>query len=492
MFSRNVDALILLTVQVYTRGNSRDYDNWARMGNPGWDFQNVSHYFRKLENNIADGITPNYHGKGGPVTISNIKYKSPASQAFLQSGVEQGFRLADYNGPRPIGFSFLQATIANASRQSTNVAYLYPISSRKNLHVKKYSQVTKLLIDCNKKVYGVEFVSKGKTSVARASKEVILSAGAINTPQLLMLSGIGPKNHLNQFGIETVANLAVGYNLMDHIAPGALTFLVNSTSYRIDDLMNLNLIKDYVFQMAGPIGSAGAVEALAFIDTLNPRNHLSVPDIEYMFIGASINIDPVLKRNFALRDDVYDDVLKVAKPSSNAFMVFPMILRPKSRGRIKLRSRNPFDHPMIYPNYYSDRDDVATTVRGIRLLKKLVNSKSFKKIDAKFAKFPLKGCTKFKYDSDAYWECYMRHFTFTIYHHCGTAKMGPSTDRHAVVDPTLKVIGIKGLRVVDASVMPEIISGHTVNTKYLNENLVIEYKFQSLNIFYSSSIRMVR
>lgn len=175
---------------MYTRGHSYDYDNWARMGNPGWDFNNVSYYFRKLENNIADDITPNWHGKGGPVTISNIKYKSPPSQAFMRAGIEQGFPFIDYNGPHPIGFSFLQATIANASRQSTNVAYLYPISSRKNLHVKKYSQVTKLLIDCNKNVYGVEFVSNGKTNVARASKEVILSAGAINTPQILMLSGI--------------------------------------------------------------------------------------------------------------------------------------------------------------------------------------------------------------------------------------------------------------------------------------------------------------
>lgn len=448
---------------MYTRGHLHDYDNWSSLGNPGWNFDNVSHYFRKLENNIADDITPNYHGKSGPVTVSNIKYKSPPSQAFVRAGVEKGFPLTDYNGPRPIGFSYLQATIANASRQSTNVAYLYPISSRRNLHVKKYAQVTRLLIDDNKNVYGVEFHSNGKKSLIRAGKEVILSAGAINTPQLLMLSGIGPKKHLSQLGIETVANLAVGYNLMDHIAPGALTFLVNSTSYTIMELLDLNKMNEYISDLEGPIGSAGGVEAVAFLDTENPYNLSSTPDVEYMFLGASINIDPVLKRNFALRDDVYDDVIKVVKPDRNAFMIFPMILRPKSRGRIKLRSRNPFDHPLIYPNYFNDKYDVATIVRSIRLLKEIANSKAFRDIGAKLARFPLKGCDHLTYDSDEYWECYTRHLTFTIYHHCGTAKMGPTTDRRAVVDPTLKVIGVKGLRVADASVMPQIVSGHTVS-----------------------------
>lgn len=451
----------VLNYMIYTRGHSSDYDKWEKMGNKGWNFQNVSHYFRKLENNIAENLTPNYHGKNGPITVSNINFKSKASRAFIKAGIEQGFPFNDYNGPKPIGFSFLQATIANATRQSTNVAYLYPISQRKNLHVKKLSLVTKLLIDEKKKVYGVEFISKGKVYSIRADKEVIVSAGAINTPQILMLSGIGPRNHLNQLGIKTVAHLAVGYNLMDHTAPGALTFRSNVTSINLHDALKLETLSDYVSLQRGPISSAGGIEALAFFNTENIRDYSGIPDMELMFAGASINIDPVFKRNFALKEEIYNDILSAISAEENSFMIMPMLLRPQSQGRIKLRSKNPFEKPLIQANYFSEKYDVRTTINAIRFVKQLENTNSFKRIGAKLVKIPLRKCDIFKYNSDEYWECFMRHFSFTIYHYCGTAKMGPSTDPKAVVDATLKVHGIKRLRVVDASVIPVMVSGHT-------------------------------
>lgn len=221
----------VLNYMVYTRGNRRDYDNWAAQGNPGWDFKNVSQYFRKMENNIADNITPNFHGKGGPLTVSNTKFKSTTARAFVEAGIEQGMPDIDYNGPSQIGFSYLQATVKNGTRHSTNVAYLHPIHDRKNLHVKKFSHVTKLLIDENKNVYGVEFFSHGQKFRVNATREVVLSAGAINTPQILMLSGIGPSKHLTQLGIETIVNAAVGYNLVDHYAPGKFKFLSKKFSH---------------------------------------------------------------------------------------------------------------------------------------------------------------------------------------------------------------------------------------------------------------------
>lgn len=453
----------VLNYMIYTRGHPTDYDKWEKMGNKGWNFKNVSHYFRKLENNIAENLTPNYHGKNGPVTVSNVDFKSKASRAFIKAGIEQGFPFSDYNGPKPIGFSFLQATIANATRQSTNVAYLYPISQRKNLHVKKLSMVTKLLIDEKKKVYGVQFISNGKVYSIRATKEVILSAGAINTPQILMLSGIGPKNHLNQLGIKTVAHLAVGYNLMDHTAPGALTFRSNTSSINLHEVLRLQTFTDYVASRTGPITSAGGIEALAFFNTENLKDYSGIPDMELMFAGASVNIDPVFKRNFALKDQVYDDILSAISAEEKSFMIMPMLLRPKSQGRIKLRSRNPFDKPAIHANYFSDNEnyDIRTSTKAIRFVKELENTNSFKRIGAKLVKIPLKNCDRFKYNSDEYWECFMRHFSFTIYHYCGTAKMGPSSDPKAVVDATLKVHGIKRLRVVDASVIPVMVSGHT-------------------------------
>lgn len=449
----------VLNFMVYTRGNKKDYENWAALGNPGWDFQNVSHYFRKLENNVVPDATPNFHGKNGPVTVSNIDFKSPAAKAFLAAGIEKGFPKVDYNGPDQTGFAFLQAAIANGTRQSTNVAYLYPISSRKNLHVKKNSFATKLLIDNDKNVYGIKFVSHGRTYSVNASKEVIISAGTINTPQLLMLSGIGPSKHLKQMGIETVVNSAVGYNLMDHTAPGALTFVVNSTTMTPHEFYDMKNIERYTNDLNGPISSAGGVEAIAFIDTEGRNETADFPDLELLQLGASINTDPILKRNFGIRDELYDSM--IATVNRDAFMVFPMVMRPKSRGRIKLRSRNPFHHPIILPNYFNDPYDLEISVRGIRKMIELLDTKAFKRLNAELLKMPLPGCSQHQFNSDDYWKCYTRHFTFTIYHHCGTAKMGPSTDKRAVVDPTLKVYGVKGLRVADASIMPEIITGHT-------------------------------
>lgn len=453
----------VLNYMVYTRGNRRDYDNWAALGNYGWDYENVSHYFRKLENNIVPNLTPNYHGKNGPVTVSSIQYKSSIAKAFIKAGIEKGFPYVDYNGPNQTGFSYLQATIKNGTRQSSNVAYLYPISSRKNLHVKKNSHVTKLLIDSNKKVYGVQLFSGNRFVSVRASKEVILSAGAINTPQLLMLSGIGPSNHLLKLGIKPIVNSAVGYNLMDHASPGALTFTVNCSTFRSAEILDLSSLERYTNNFDGPISSAGGVEALAFIDTERPNDPDGYPDLEFLQIAGSVNSDAIFKINFGIRDDVYNEMFSNHGFVKNSFMVFPMVLRPKSRGRIKLQSSDPFAQPIIIPNYYSDPYDVKISVRGIRRMIDLLNTKAFRKVNAQILKTPLSGCLSHAFNSDEYWECYTRHLTFTIYHHCGTAKMGPSTDKRAVVDPTLKVIGVTGLRVADASVMPEIIAGQFLN-----------------------------
>lgn len=450
----------VLNYMIYTRGNKRDYDNWESLGNTGWGYKNVSHYFRKLENNIVEGATPGHHGKNGPITVSQA-FTSLSGTAFIQAGLEKGFPYVDYNGPKQTGFSHLQATVFNGTRQSTNVAYLYPISDRKNLHVKKKSLVTKLLIDSEKNVYGVEFFSRGQTFTVKASKEVIMSAGAINTPQLLMLSGIGPTRHLQQLGIETVVNAAVGYNLMDHTTPGAITFVVNSTTLGQEELYDLKNIAKYSNNMDGPLSSPGGCEAIAFIDTENSESADDYPDMELLKLAGGVASDPILQRNFGIRDDIFYEMFDVPRLADSSFMVFPMVLRPKSRGRIKLRSKNPFDYPIILPNYFSDPYDLKIAVRGIRQMIDLLDTNALRQLNTELWKEPIPGCKQHKFNSDDYWECYTRHFTLTVYHHCGTAKMGPASDRRAVVDPTLKVYGVKGLRVADASVMPEIISGHT-------------------------------
>lgn len=450
----------VLNYMVYTRGNKKDYDGWAALGNEGWDYQNVSKYFDRMENNIVPNVTPGYHGVDGPLTVSDIDFKSLSGRAFVEAGIEKGFPYVDYNGPDQIGFSYLQATVANGTRQSTNVAYLYPIFDRKNLHVKKNSHVTKLLINADKIVYGVEFSSHGQTFTVRVSKEIVLSAGAINTPQILMLSGIGPSRHLTRMGIETIVNSAVGYNLMDHAAPGALTFTVNSTSMKQSELFDMRSLASYTNNLDGPLTSPGGCEALAFFDTEHPGDSDGYPDLELLHIGGSINSDPIFQRNFGLRDDVYK-IFSGLGSETNTFMVFPMVLRPKSKGRVKLRSSDPFAPPKIIPNYFSDEQDMKISIIGIRKMIDLIDTTAFRKINTKLLDVPIPGCKHNKFNSDAYWECYTRHLTFTIYHHCGTAKMGPASDRRAVVDPSLRVYGVERLRVADASVMPEIVAGHT-------------------------------
>lgn len=452
----------VLNYMIYTRGNRRDYDNWSALGNPGWDYKNVSHYFRKLENSLIPNATPGFAGKNGPLTISYVKWRSPVGKAFVEAGIEQGNPYVDYNGPTQTGFSYIQATIENGTRKSSNVAYLYPIAYRKNLHVKKLSLVTKLLMDQNKKVIGVKVFSRGRYFKVRASKEVLMSAGAINTPQILMLSGIGPKTHLKKMGIESVVNLPVGYNLMDHTAPGALTFLVNETTLNTATVLDLTNLIQYGQTWDGPISSPGGVEGIAFIDTENPTKKDGYPDVELFQVAGSIPSNPSFKNNFGIRDDIYNEMFaKMEQDNTNTFMVCPMVLRPKSRGRIKLRSNNPFESPSINPNYFSDPYDIDIAIRGIKSMIKLLDTKAFANCNAKLLDTPVPGCKHLEFNTDPYWECFTRHFTFTIYHHCGTTKMGPSTDKRAVVDPRLKVYGVTGLRVVDASIMPEIISGHT-------------------------------
>lgn len=351
----------------------------------------------------------------------------------------------------------------NGTRCSTSRAYLHPIRDRKNLHVKKMSMVTKVLIDpITKLAYGVEYVRRGVKRRVFARKEIIVSSGAINSPQLLMLSGIGPKEQLEQIGIEVMQDSPVGQNLMDHVALGGLTFLVNETvslkTERIlDDAMALN---DFMSSHKGPITIPGGSEALAFYDLSNPRNPDGYPDLELLFNAGGITSDPTLKRGFGLTDFVYNSVFKAIE-EMDGIMILPMVMRPKSKGEILLRDKNPFHHPLIYPNYFSDPADLDVLVKGVRLSQDLMKTKWMQKLSATLWDAPLPSCRKIQFDSDEYWKCAARQLPFTIYHLAGTCKMAPEQDPTSVVNPRLRVKGIRGLRVADASIMPEVPAAHT-------------------------------
>ncbi|CAO1442393.1 unnamed protein product [Diamesa serratosioi] len=458
----------VLNAMVYVRGNKRDYDSWEQQGNIGWSYKDVLPYFTKSEDNRNPYLarTP-YHKAGGLLTVQEAPWRTPLSIAFIKAGKELGYEHRDCNGEKQTGFMLTQATIRRGSRCSTSKAFLRPIRLRENLHVAKFAHATKILIDPKtKRAFGIEFIKNNKKQVVFAKKEVIMSAGALNTPQLLMLSGVGPAQHLKEFNIPVISDLPVGDNLQDHVGLGGLTFIINEpVSVTTSRFMNLPTFLEYVMNERGPMTFPG-IEGVAFVNSKYADPSGDYPDIQFHFGPSSINSDAGLhipfKKNFGIRDDIYNEMFaKMEQDNTNSFMVCPMVLRPKSRGRIKLRSNNPFESPSINPNYFSDPHDIDTSIRGIKAMIKLLDTKAFAECDAKLLDTPVPGCKHLEFNTDPYWECFTRHFTFTIYHHCGTAKMGPSSDKRAVVDPRLKVYGVTGLRVVDASIMPVIISGHT-------------------------------
>ncbi|XP_063930036.1 glucose dehydrogenase [FAD, quinone] [Zophobas morio] len=453
----------VLNYMIYTRGNHRDFDNWAKMGNVGWSYKDVLPYYKKVENfSVPDSPHESYHNQDGYLDVSYVPYKTKIADAIIEASKQLGLKYVDYNGPTQVGVSRLQVTMRDGVRASSSRAYLHPIRERPNLHVKKEAMVSKILIDPKtKQALGVEFHKQGTKYVVRATKEVVVSAGAVNSPQLLMLSGIGPRKHLTQMGIPVLSNLKVGFNLMDHIAVGGLTFLINKPySLNTERMISVDNMRMYLNYHKGPLSIPGGCEVLVFHDLKNPTDPDGYPDIELLFISGSIVSDPLLRKDFGITDDIYNAVYKPIE-NYDTFMVFPMLMRPKSKGRIMLKNNNYKTKPYIFPNYFAYDEDMATIIGGVRLLLNITEQPALKVLNTKLHDIPLPQCSKFGYGSDDYFNCMARHFTFTIYHQSGTCKMGPSSDKRAVVDPRLKVYGIKGLRVADASIMPVIPAAHT-------------------------------
>lgn len=361
-----------------------------------------------------------------------------------------------------LGFMVAQGTIRRGSRCSTSKAFLRPVRLRNNLHIAMHAHVTRVLIDPTTKVaFGVEFLREGKLHRVKATKEVILSAGAVNSPQLLMLSGIGPKADLEQHGIPVIQDLKVGHNLQDHIGLGGLTFMINKEiSILLNRIYAVSPVMQYAVMGDGPLTIMGGVEGLAFVNTKYTNASDDFPDIEFHFISGSTNSDSgaQLKKAHGLKDDFYNRVFAPLH-DKDVWSVIPMLLRPRSRGFIKLRSRKPTDYPLIYPNYFQDDFDMKTLIEGVKIGVALSQTPAFKKYGSQLRKFP--DCDHVPEYTDQYWECMIRLYSVTIYHPVGTCKMGPYWDQDAVVDPQLRVYGVKGLRVIDASIMPYLVSANT-------------------------------
>ncbi|XP_028172924.1 glucose dehydrogenase [FAD, quinone]-like [Ostrinia furnacalis] len=456
----------VLNTMLYIRGNKRDFDQWESFGNPGWGYEDILPYFKKSEDQRNPYLARDkrHHSTGGYLTVQDSPYNTPLGAGMLQAGEEMGYDILDVNGAQQTGFGWYQFTIRRGTRCSAAKAFLRPVRLRQNLHIALFSHVTKVLIDKDtKRAYGVEFIRDGTKQVVYATKEVILSAGAIGSPQLLLLSGVGPEDHLKEVGVDVIHNSpGVGKNLQDHIAVGGLVFRVDyPVSLVMNRLVNINSALRYAVTEDGPLTSSIGLEVVAFINTKYANATDDWPDIEFMMTSCSTPSDggTQVKRAHSLTDDFYNEVFAEIN-NQDVFGIFPMMLRPKSRGFIKLRSKNPLEYPIMVHNYLTHPDDVGVLREGVKAAVAVGQTQAMKRFGARFHDKPLPNCKHLPLYTDEYWDCLIRQYTMTIYHLSGTAKMGPSTDPMAVLDSQLRVHGVEGLRVIDASMMPTITNGN--------------------------------
>ena len=454
-----------INYMIATRGNRRSYDHWESLGNPGWGYKDLLPHFLQIEDMRIPELVKDrkYHSTGGELAITRVPYHTPLAEAFVQGGKEMGYREVDYNGKYQTGFSLLQSTMTNGTRLSASRAFLHPIRNRKNFHLKKRSLVTRVLIDpVENRAYGVEFVRNNRKYTVRARKEVIISGGAINSPQLLMLSGIGPKKHLQEFGIPVVKDLKVGYNLMDHPGVVSVSFLVNQSAGLIfDEMLNDGKsFQEYLNFHQGKFSIPAACEAIAFLDTKTEETIDGDPDLEILFFGGSVGMETTFYKVLNL-DERVNDILYKPIFNRHAWTAIPLTLKPRSRGRVVLKSTNPFDLPRIYHNFYEDPYDLEMQLKGVKKILQLSKTNAFQKYGSRLSEIPVPGCEHLKFASNNYWRCVIRHLSIGIWHLSGTCKMGPASDPDAVVDARLRVYGVKGLRVADASIMPMVPAAHT-------------------------------
>ncbi|KAF7493593.1 Glucose dehydrogenase -like protein [Sarcoptes scabiei] len=459
---------------MYVRGSRYDFDEWESLGARGWSYRDVLPYFIRSEDNQDPQYAYNgFHGRGGPLTVQTSRTISPLAHTFIEAGKYFGYPNIDINGPSQYGFMIPQATIRRSGRCSTAKAYLLGDAKyRKNLHVVTFAFVIKILFNEFKEAIGIIFDRFGVRHRVYARKEIVLSAGSINTAQLLMLSGVGPKNELSRHGIPVIADLPVGLNLQDHIYPLGLNFIPDERfrpkgkhwSYIQSRVHNVGNIVKYLTLGRGLIASIGGLEGLGFIRSRFANTTFTDwPDFEIHFLSGCISSDDGMhfKDSINLNEQQWQNVF-FPFVQKECYTLLPVMLRPKSVGYIKLKSANPYDHPIIDPKYFSHPEDLEKMADAMKISFQIGNSLPFRrKYRSKPSGRIVPGCELYPIYSRNYMKCVAQTLTATIYHPVGTCKMGDPNDPTTVVDYELRVKGVYRLRVADGSVMPKITSGNT-------------------------------
>jgi choline dehydrogenase-like flavoprotein len=418
---------------LYVRGQHQDYDRWRQRGNAGWGFDDVLPYFKKAEDQQRGASE--YHGAGGPLPVSDWRHADPLSEAFVVAAAETGIPTnADFNGATQEGAGFFQTTTHRGRRASTARAYLRPAQSRGNLHVETSAQAQRITFE-GRRACAVEFRQGNTIRTARARREILVSSGAYNSPQLLQLSGVGPAELLSQHGIKVVLDApGVGHDLQDHMQVRIVMRCAQKITLNdvvASPLRQMMAGMRYAAFRKGPLTIAAGTSG-AFFKT-DPR--LATPDIQVHFLPFST------------------DKMGEALHSFSGFTASICQLRPESRGSLRIRSADPTVQPEIRINYLATEADRTAVVEGLKILRKILHAPALKPyVVDEYDPGP-------KVATDADLLSYARQRGSTIYHPTSTCRMG--NDALAVVDQSLKVRGIEGLRVVDGSVMPDLVSGNT-------------------------------
>jgi choline dehydrogenase len=420
---------------LYVRGQSQDYDRWRQMGNVGWGWDDVLPLFKRSEANERG--SDEFHSDQGELSVSNMRIQRPITDAWVEAAQAAGYKFnPDYNGADQEGVGFFQLTAKNGLRCSSAAAFLRPAKSRENLTIITHAQAQNIFFE-GKRASGIRYKDRsGKDQIVKVRKEIVISGGAINSPQLLMLSGIGDPEQLAEHGIEVVVPLkGVGKNMQDHLQ-ARLVYKCNEPTLN-DEVGSMfgqaKIGLKYITSRSGPMTMAASL-ATGFLKT---RDDLETPDIQF-------HVQPLSAENPGKGADKF-----------SAFTMSVCQLRPESKGEIKLTSADPMAYPTIHPNYLSTETDCRTAVAGVNIARTIARQEPLAtKISEEFR--PHASLDIDNYDETLDW---VRNNTASIYHPTGTCKMG--SDPMSVVDDKLRVHGIEGLRVADCSIMPEIVSGNT-------------------------------